>query len=79
MELFKELSRAPSRQVRPLLQRYGIHSTRFYALRKRYFPAQETLFDTSDLEEEEAETGIPPFTPEQLREITHLLKVVRTL
>lgn len=36
VELFKELSAAPSRQVRPLLQRYGIHATRFYALRKRY-------------------------------------------
>jgi hypothetical protein len=36
VELFKELSTAPSRQVRPLLQRYGIHSTRFYELRKRY-------------------------------------------
>ena len=36
VELFKELSAAPSRQVRPILQRYGIHSTRFYALRKRY-------------------------------------------
>jgi len=36
VELFKELSSAPSRQVRPLLQRYGIHSTRYYELRKRY-------------------------------------------
>jgi hypothetical protein len=36
VELFKELSTAPSRQVRPLLQRYGIHSSRFYELRKRY-------------------------------------------
>ncbi len=36
MELFKELSSAPSRQVRPILQRYGIHATRFYELRKRY-------------------------------------------
>ncbi len=36
VELFKDLSSAPSRQIRPLLQRYGIHSTRFYELRKRY-------------------------------------------
>ncbi len=36
IELFKELSGAPARQVRPILQRYGIHSTRFYELRKRY-------------------------------------------
>ena len=49
------------------------------ALRQRYFPDQDALFDTSDLEAEDRDAGIPPFTPEQLREITQLLKVVKTL
>ncbi|MCP4410315.1 MAG: hypothetical protein GY807_21725 [Gammaproteobacteria bacterium] len=36
VELFRELSGAGSRQARPILQRYGVHSSRFYALRKRF-------------------------------------------
>ncbi len=63
-------------EARAFLDRYAEGNE---ALRKRYFPDQKTLFDASDLDEDDTDTGIPPFTPEQLREITHLLKVVLTL
>ena len=63
-------------EARAFLDRYATGNE---ALRARYFPDQDQLFDTTDLDAEDADTGIPPFTPEQLREITQLLKVVQTL
>jgi hypothetical protein len=47
------------------------------ALRARYFPGEAQLFDESDLEQEERAEGIPPFTPEQMREIEQLLLTVK--
>jgi hypothetical protein len=47
------------------------------ALRARYFPDWTGLFDESDLDRADQPGGIPAFTPEQLEEITRLLRVVR--
>lgn len=48
------------------------------ALRARFFPKQETLFNESDLVgTEDDATGIPPFTPAQMREITRLLETIK--
>lgn len=50
------------------------------ALRARYFPDWPQLFDTSDLTADgPPASGIPPFTPAQLREIARLLEVVKVL
>jgi hypothetical protein len=48
-------------------------------LRARYFPGQDTLFDTSDLAADIQATGIPAFTDAQLQEITRLLTVIKKL
>jgi hypothetical protein len=46
------------------------------ALRARFFPKQETLFDETDLAAP-GQDGIPPFTPEQLVEIERLFQAVK--
>lgn len=49
------------------------------ALRARFFPDLPSLFGMADLSAEPEATGIPPFTEAQLREVTRLLQVMRTL
>lgn len=49
------------------------------ALRARYFPDWAALFATDDLDRPDENTGIPPFTSEQLMEITSMLKVMKQM
>ena len=49
------------------------------SLRLRYFPQYDSLFDESDLGAPDQQTGIPLFTDSQLREVTRLLKVIKSL
>ena len=63
-------------EKREFLSRYAEGNE---TLRQRYFPEFATLFDESDLMDPDRESGIPLFTASQLREVTRLLKVVKSL
>ncbi|MCP3972587.1 MAG: hypothetical protein GY717_20140 [Rhodobacteraceae bacterium] len=49
------------------------------ALRARYFPHADTLFDMSGLEGETPPQGIAPFTDAQLMEVQRLMEVIEEL